>query len=76
MHMKGLLVLPHANADTERVFSQVNLIKTDTRNRLITKTVSALLSTKEGIKTVAGDCRKFEPTQIIIHRMQSSVLYC
>lgn len=73
--MKGLLVLPHANADTERVFSHVNLIKTDTRNRLKIKTVSALLSTKEGIKTTARDCRKFQPFQDVIRRMQSSVLY-
>ena len=73
--MKSLLVLPHANADTERVFSHVNLIKTDTRNRLKTDTVSALLSVKEGIKSTAGDCCKFSPNEELIKRMQSAVLY-
>ena len=57
--MKGLLALPHANADTERIFSQINLIKSKTRNKLKTQTVSALLATKEGIV----DCTKFSPNK-------------
>ena len=73
--MKCLLVLSHSNADTERVFSQVNLIKTELRNRLKTKTVSALLSAKEGIKITSGDCCKFSPSDELVKLMQSAVLY-
>ena len=55
--MIGLLVLPHSNADNERIFSQINLIKSKTRNKLHTQTVSSLLTTKDGIP----DCRQFNP---------------
>ena len=52
--MKGLLVFPHAIVDTERVFSYVNLIKTDTRNRLKTKIVSALYQQKKVLRPLLG----------------------
>ena len=73
--MKCLLVLPHSNADTVRVFSQVNLIKTKLRNRMKTKTVSALLSAKGGIKITFGDCCKFSPNDELVKLMHSAVLY-
>ena len=36
---QGCLSLPHANADCERCFSNVNRVKTKDRNKLKTKTV-------------------------------------
>ncbi|GBP92890.1 hypothetical protein EVAR_49049_1 [Eumeta japonica] len=44
------LSLPHANADCERVFSKVNLIKTDLRNRLTVETVNGTLLAAESAK--------------------------
>lgn len=38
-----VLSLPWSNADVERVFSQLNTVKTKLRNRLITETVNAVL---------------------------------
>ena len=73
--MKCLLVLPHSNPDTERVFSLVNLIKTELRNRLKTNTASALLSAKKGIKITSGDCCKFSLSDELVKLMQSAVLY-
>lgn len=56
-----LLILPFSNASVECIFSQVNGIKTDTRNCLGTcTTLSALLHTKQGIKC-AGGIVAFEP---------------
>ena len=43
---KLMLILPHGNADSERLFSQVNLIKTKQRNRIETKLMNALLTLK------------------------------
>jgi hypothetical protein len=44
----SLLSLPHSNAEPERVFSQVNLNKTDLRNQLLTETNESLLHAKYG----------------------------
>ena len=41
---KALLILPHGNADTERVFSKMNLIKTKLRNSIGNKSMNALLT--------------------------------
>ena len=46
---KSLLLLPHSNADAERIFSQVTLIKTKTRNKLKTETLDALVLVKQGL---------------------------
>ncbi|KAL1488689.1 hypothetical protein ABEB36_014488 [Hypothenemus hampei] len=41
--------LPHSNAECERIFSTVNLIKTKTRNKLVTPTVNGLLLASQRI---------------------------
>ncbi|CAH1115354.1 unnamed protein product [Psylliodes chrysocephalus] len=41
-----VLCLPHSSAAVERIFSQINLIKTQFRNRLKTETIEGLLYTK------------------------------
>ena len=69
--MKSLLFLPHSNADTERIFSQITLIKTKVRNKLSTQTVNALLITKDAIL----DCTKFTPTNEMVKAMDSSTIY-
>lgn len=45
--IKGLLALSHSSATCERVFSQLCLIKSKSRNRLLIDTCNALLHTKE-----------------------------
>lgn len=42
-----LLSLPHSSANVERLFSQINLIKTDSRNLISSATLCGLLHTKE-----------------------------
>jgi hypothetical protein len=50
---KAMLTIPVSNADCERAFSQVNLIKTNQRNRFSTEGVASLLFVKDGVKNVA-----------------------
>lgn len=71
------LCLPHANADCERVFSKVNLIKTDIRNRLTVETVNGTLLAAESTKgpTRAGNCINFEPSKEMYSRMTKEKLY-
>ena len=58
--MKTLLCLPHANVDVERIFSEVNNIKTRKRNRLKLKTLQAILQVEQGVRE-SGGCTKFSP---------------
>ncbi|KAK9875081.1 hypothetical protein WA026_005876 [Henosepilachna vigintioctopunctata] len=48
------IVLPFANASVERVFSSLNLIKSDQRNKLETTTLRSILHTKDGVLSNGG----------------------
>lgn len=67
-----VLCLPHSNADCERIFSKVNLIKTKTRNKLVTCSINGLLLSSQ---RVGADCTKYEPTSEELSKMTSSILY-
>ena len=63
--------LPVSNCDAERVFSQVSLIKTDTRNRFLTENVSKIIQVKESIK----NCLGFEPTASMLSEAHKNDKY-
>ena len=48
--MTKLLCLPHSSASVERVFSQINLLKTKTRNSLNTDTLIEMIMLGETLK--------------------------
>jgi hypothetical protein len=50
----NLLSLPHSSANVERIFAQVNLLKTKQRNRVSTSTIVGLLHSKSYIKKPRG----------------------
>ena len=62
---KCLLTIPHGNADSERMFSHINLIATDHRNKLHTTTLSACMDMKINLQT-AKDCTCYEPSADVI----------
>nr|CAI5822120.1 unnamed protein product [Callosobruchus analis] len=45
-----LLVLPFSNAEVQRIFSQLNIVKNKTRNKLSTDMVNSLLCIRYGLK--------------------------
>lgn len=55
----GIITLPHSSAAAERIFSQLSLIKTNTRNRLYIRTCDALISSKELFK--GSKCFEWNP---------------
>ena len=66
--VKAMLCLPISNADCDRVFSKLNLIKMKQRNRFSTKGVASLIFVKDGIKHKSGSCKNFEPNKEILDR--------
>lgn len=60
-----LLILPFSNASVERIFSELNNIKTFHRNNLSSDTISALIFSKQGINNEGG-ILKFNPSQKMI----------
>lgn len=61
----NVLSLPHSNADCERIFSSINLIKTKLRNSLNIESVKYLLLAKQCVKQ-SGGCHTFVPTKKMI----------
>lgn len=59
---KAMLCIPVSNADCERVFSQVNLIKTTHRNRFSTEGVASLIFAKDGVRHLSESCVQFQPS--------------
>ena len=60
---KCLLCIPHGNADSERMFSCINLIRTDHCNQLEASTIQACIDIK--LNSTVTDCR-VEPPQDVI----------
>lgn len=67
-----ILSLPHFSVDCERVFSEINLIKTKVRNNLNTETMNSLLLASEHMKQ-STSCVTFEPTKAMISSMTKHI---
>ena len=52
----SILSLPHSNAEVERLFSQLNVVKNKLRNRLSLKSVNAVLAVRTGLKRLEKRC--------------------
>ena len=57
--VKCLMCLPISNAQCERIFSQVNMVKTKYRNRFTSNHISSVLHVKQGL---TDGCTSFDPT--------------
>ena len=66
-----MLSLPHSIANTEGVFSQINLNKTKTRNRMDTSTLQGLLYTKGLVDD--NTCFNFPMSLEVLKRHKNSM---
>lgn len=66
----SIMSLPHSSANVERIFSQVNLMKTKQRNCLSTNSIVGLLHSKDYIK---DNCYNIKVDNNILSRHNSSM---
>jgi hypothetical protein len=61
-----MLCLPTSNAEIERVFSQVNIIKTKKRSNMQTEALDAILHCKFGLSKFRLSSHQFDPPREIL----------
>ncbi|CAG5039789.1 unnamed protein product [Parnassius apollo] len=71
------LCIPHANADCERIFSKINLIKTKSRYRIdeMTNTINNVVIASDSTKRLEKGCISFKPTKQMANEIVFNVLY-
>ncbi|XP_043464021.1 uncharacterized protein LOC122499634 [Leptopilina heterotoma] len=68
-----VFVLPHSNVSCERTFSKVNMVKTKSRNKMITSTLQGLIAASECISQVG--CMNFKPSEKMLQCMTANTIY-
>lgn len=58
-----IMSLPHSSAAAERAFSQMSLIKTKLRNRLLINTFNSIMHTKDLLHARGENCFSWKPSQ-------------
>ena len=71
--MKTLLCLPHGNADCERIFSHVQLIKTKTRNRMELALLNSPLAFR--CNKPFSDCFELIPSEKMYYNARRALSY-
>jgi len=61
-----LLVLPWSNAEIERAFSQVSIVKSKHRNRMGNEMLNGILTIRAGLRRIGKCCHNYEyPTSVL-----------
>lgn len=55
----GIVILPFSNADVERVFSTLNIVKNKYRNKMSNIMVNSILSVRYGLKRLDKCCKDY-----------------
>ena len=69
------LVLPWSNAEVESIFSQMNVVKTKTRNRLGVDIVNAILGIRAGLRRRNECCHNHELPAEVLMKIGSARAY-
>lgn len=71
--VKAILTFPVANADCDRIFSEVHRLRSAVRNRLTSSSLLNYVAAREGIRRESEDCEKFEPDKIMLQKFNSKM---
>ncbi|KAK3892454.1 hypothetical protein Pcinc_003687 [Petrolisthes cinctipes] len=71
----SVLSLPHSNAEVERLFSQMNIVKSKLRSRLNLRSVNAILAVRSGLKRVGKSCNSYELPKEVIKQIGTMASY-
>ncbi|XP_025996408.2 uncharacterized protein LOC113005286 [Solenopsis invicta] len=70
-----LLVLPHSNAEVERLFSAMNITKTKLRNKMQLPMLTAILAIRSGLKRVNKCCKTFDLPNDVVKKIKTNECY-
>lgn len=70
-----LLVLPFSNAEVERVFSQMNLVKCKIRNRMQNKMLNAIISIRAHMLREKKCCHELDVPISVLNQIGNTSLY-
>lgn len=70
-----MLILPYSNADVERLFSKLNIIKNKLRNRLKPTTVNAILHIKCGLNRYGKCCHNYDMPHTVLDKIKTKETY-
>lgn len=68
-------MLPVSNAEVERIFSQLNLVKNKTRNNLSLNMVNSILCIRYGLKRHGKCCYNYELPENVLNRIGTNKAY-
>lgn len=71
----SVLSLPHSNAEIERVFSQMGVVKTKLRNRMSLETLNSILYVRYGLKLAGEACFEHKLPDSVLRQFGTSVAY-
>lgn len=71
----SVLSLPHSNAEVERLFSQMNIIKSKLRNRLNIRSVNAILAVRSGLRRLGKTCNTYDLPKETIKKIGTMAAY-
>lgn len=71
----SLLILPNSNAEVERLFSSMNIVKNKLRNKMQLPMLSAILTIKYGLKRHNKCCKNFELPKDVINKIGTMKSY-
>lgn len=71
----SILILPHSNADVERLFSSMNIIKTKQRNKMKLDLLTSILVVRWGLSIQGKCCNDYEIPKNIIKQVGTKDMY-